>query len=502
MIDTTEPLSPGWWLKTLARQLMDRNDGREGAGIWSRRGAKPSRVRPGLNLLGDHFCGDPPLMGCAQGWAPHFREVTRLGRLNVAALVVEAKANRMPLRDFRTAAANDELGDQEARKLMRANKLKLVAREVHEGMLSLGDSYVMVTPPDDRRLLPLITAEDAREVITAEDPATGETLAGLRVYRDEWNAADWAHLFLRAGDRVDHYVAVKPGASSMTSTAFRMSRSWEWRIEAESVPAGRMPIVRFKNRRGVGEFEHHLDTLDRINDQILDKMVIAKVQAFRQRAIKGLPETDELGREIDYSDAFEAAPGSMWQVPADVEFWESQLVDMNPIRQAIKDDLEHLAAVTSTPLHTITPDAASGSAEGASLMREEHVYAVENRRDYAEPSWAEVMSVAFAFMGDSKRADVAQIEPIWGPIERYSLTERSSAAAQLNTILPTEAIFTDVLQYPPAEVPNLRTLRGRDLLLQVAQQKAQQAQEPEQDNQQTQQGQQSQQQQRQQPEAS
>lgn len=465
------PRSPAWWVKTLGVELQNRRLGRDGGRVWRRDLVKPARIRPGLDLLADHLAGDPPLLGCADGWRDHFREVARIGRLNVAALVVEAKANRMGLAGFRTAAEGDEFGDKLAAELMRENRMKVRAREVHDGMLSLGDSYAMVTPPQRGARFPVITAEDAREVITAHDPATGVTLAALKLYRDGWDATDFAHLFLRVGDAVEHHVAYHEGrSSSLTATSFQLGDRWKWRDDVARL--SRMPIVRFSNRRGRGEYEHHLDTLDRINDQILNKVVIAKIQAFRQMAIKGLPETERViedgrlvERDIDYTDAFVAAPGSMWQLPGDAELWESTPTDLGPLRMAIKDDLEHLAAVTSTPLHTITPDAASGSAEGASLMREEHVYAVEACRDHAEAGWAEVFATAFAFMGDEERAQQSQVEPIWMPIERFSLTEKASAGAQAQAFMPVERIWTDIMQYPPAEVAELRRMQGRDRLV-------------------------------------
>lgn len=469
------PQSPAWWIKILAVELQNRRHGRNGGKLWGRSLSKPIRSRPGLDLLHDHLRGDPPLLGVADGWRDHFREVARVGRLNVAALVVEAKANRMGLAGFRTAAAGDDFGDKLATELLRENNMKVRAREVHDGMLSLSDSYAMVTPPRPNKRFPVITAEDAREVITAHDAATGETLAGLKLYRDEWDAADFAHLYLRVtpddGEPYfEHHVAKHVGrTSSISESAFRMGQSWRW--DGDVAHLERMPIVRFANRGGRGEFERHLDTLDRINDQILNKVVIAKVQAFRQMAIKGLPDSEKVledgkivEREIDYDDAFIAAPGSMWQLPEGAELWESTPTDLGPLRLAIKDDLEHLAAVTSTPLHTITPDAASGSAEGASLMREEHVYAVEACRDHAEAGWAEVVATAFAFMGEDERAQQSQIEPIWAPIERYSLSEKASAAVQSRDILPIERIWTDIYQYPPSEVINLRQLQGRDRL--------------------------------------
>lgn len=467
------PYSPAWWFNMLACQLQDRRYGRMGGRRWSRTGRKPGMVRPGLDLLDSHLRGDPPLMNCAEGWKDGFREVTRLGRLNVAALVVEAKANRMVLRDFRTAAANDELGDEQARRIMRKNNLGVRSRDVHYKMLGLRDGYAMVTPKGEGEI-PIVTAEDPRECITYEDPATGETVAALKLYRDAWMNADYGHLFIREDDgSVSHHKATLGGLSTLNAKRFMLSTAWGWDGDPEYVPADQMPIIRFSNRDGVSEFELHLDTLDRINDQILDKMVIAKLQAFRQRAIKGLPDTERVfedgkivEKKIDYTDAFLAGPGELWQLPEGAEFWESAVTDMTPLLNSIKHDLIHFAAVTSTPLNFVTPDAAAGSAEGASLMREAHVYAVEACMTHAERAWAQVMATCFAFMGDEKRSDVTQIEPIWGPTERYSLAEKGVAAAQAGTSLPREAIQRDIWQYPPAEIPNLRMLSGRDFLMQ------------------------------------
>lgn len=472
--DADVPKSPAWWFKVMANQLQDRRHGRVAGRVWTRSLLEPCRQRPPLDLLADHLAGDPPLQGCADGWRDQFREIARLGRLNVAALIVEAKSNRMALRDFKTAAADDELGDEKARDIMRANNLRVKAREVHTGMLALADGYAMVTPQAKNEKYPTITAEDARECITAEDPATGQTLVGLKLFRDEYDSADIGHLFLRDDQgRVWHHKAIKRGGtSSLTNTGrFYLSNKWEWDGEPERVPHDQMPIVRFPNKDHVGEFERHLDTLDRINDQVLNKLVIAKMQAFRQRAIKGLPDTRKQVVDgkmtdvpIDYGSAFIAGPGELWKMPAEAELWESQVVDFRPILESIKDDLEHLAAVTSTPLHIITPDAATGSAEGASLQREQHVYAVEACIDHVDRPWAQVMATCFAFMGDAERANPERLEAIWGPVERFSLAERADAAAKAVGTLPREAIQRDIWQYPPAEIANLRIMTGRDFL--------------------------------------
>lgn len=479
------PKSPAWWFKILATELQDRRQGRSGKLKWSRTTKKATRVRPPLDVLHDHFRGDPPLRGVAEGWEEAFREVTRLGRLNMAELVVTARTDRMGIAGFRTAAAADELGDKLASELMMATDLAVKAGEIHDGMGALGDGYAMVTPPLAGEKYPLITDEDARECITAHDPATGRVLAGLKLFRDDWDSTDIGHLYITQADgTVEHRVAEnKSKSSAINAGRFRMSSGWEWRMDGERADVGnlsRMPLIRFRNRRGTGVFEWHLDTLDRINDQILDKLVISKIQAFRQMAVEGLPDTEQrvvdgkaVEVEIDYDGAFIAEPGSLWQVPAGVKFWESAVTDLRPLLQAIKDDLEHLAAGTKTPLHIITPDAAQGSAEGADLMRESNIYAVRRDRAHADVGWRELVSTAFAFMAEVddadkdaylERADKTQIQTVYDPIRTFSLSEMADAASKAVTTLPRDAIRRDIWQVSPEELANLKVMDGRDLL--------------------------------------
>lgn len=458
--------SPDWWFRILATRLVDRRIGRSGGRKWNRTSTTPNRMRPGLDLLDDYRRGEPPLNTLAAEWQPHVREFMRNGRLHIADLLTSSTANRMQLRDFRTAAAADEVGDTVARNIMRLNGMKVKAREIHTDMLSLGDAYTIVTPPSGEEKFPLITAESPLQVITAHDSATGRIVAGLKLFRDDWDSEDIGYLYLPGVIRR----AAKKGSTSVTAGGFRFAKTWTWDAEygasgEQVVPDGKIPMARFRNRDGVGEYEQHIGTLDRINEKIANEWWLGKVQAHRQGAIKGLPDKDEdTGKDIDYEGVFVRDPAALWRVPSDVDFWESEPADMGPLITSITKDLERLAAATSTPLHTITPDAANGSAEGASLMREEHVFKVEDRCDRADSGWAETMSLAFLFMDDRARADVSQIEPLWGPLERFSLDQKASAASQLAGILPTEAIYTDVLQYPPAEVPNLRVMRGRDRL--------------------------------------
>jgi hypothetical protein len=81
------------------------------------------------------------------------------------------------------------------------------------------------------------------------------------------------------------------------------------------VTGGLVPVVPFVNENGEAQFEPFRDHIDGIRKQILDRMTIATIQAFKQRAFKGLPKQDDDGNDIDYEGMFIAAPGAVWDLP-------------------------------------------------------------------------------------------------------------------------------------------------------------------------------------------
>jgi hypothetical protein len=440
--DASEPMSPGWWLENLGKQLY--------------------ADQPRLNLLDSYFRGNPPLPSSAPSARPAYQLFQRTSRVNFAETIVEAVRHRMIPLGFRTGADGDELGDKAARLLWQQNDLDVESVDVHQGMLALSRSYAMVGKVDDQVL---ITAEDPRQVITSHDPATRRVRAGLKVYRDESMSTDWAYLHLPGW----LYVAGRPAPKSAEVLASGFSaKHWTWSGTFPIPEAqGRVPIVRFQNARGMGEFEPHVDTLDRINTMILQRVVIAVMQAFRQRAVKGeLPSHDAAGNPIDYDSLFAAGPDALWTLPPGVEMWESAGVDMTPVLASVKADLQYLAASTFTPMHIFMPEAVTGSAEGASLAREGLVFKTRGATGRAGIGWRETVSLAFLFQGDPERANLAALEPMWASPEQLSLAERGSAAAQAKASgVPWRSIMTEIWQFPPELVDRMESERAADAFI-------------------------------------
>jgi hypothetical protein len=447
-IDTTRPGSPGWWLERMLKRLEQNQERYE--------------------LLEEYFEGCPPVPQLrTKAVKEAYRRLMSLARTNFAELVVEAVRERMSVNGFRTGAQSDELGDAEAWRIWQASGLDAASAIVHRTQLALGDAYVMVGGVDPDLEAPIITPEDPREIAVLTDPTRPrKPIAALKAFQDELTGLDRVYLFVQG------FVLRASRARGLDEKTFGYDvAGFEWSDTPQRLPGGVIPVVRFANQPDMrgnskGEFERHLPILNRINYSILSRLEIATLQAFRQRAIKGVPTHDNAGNEIDYDDLFNADPGAMWQLPAAGEVWESGQVDLGPIRDAIRHDVQDLAAVTRTPLFYLTPDANNGSAEGASLAREGLVFKTADRLATTGEAWEDVLSLAFTVLGDQERAQRRDMEIIWSSPERFTLSERYDAATKAQSAgVPWRTIMSSILQFTPQEIDRMEAERAADALL-------------------------------------
>lgn len=436
--------SPGWWLTRLFAGLQDRHR------------------RDRLKDLHQRYRGQPPLPEAADSAREIFYTFQKKSRTNFAQLIVSAVSERMNVSGFRTATDADETGDAEAGDLWIRSGLDVTSADAHDLMLNMSECFIVVGEYDEEIAAPVVTVEDPRTMISASDPlAPRRMIAALKVLYDPLVQQDQAYLFLPGrffgpGQRAQVLVAVHPAATSTIGSLPFSPKSWSWSDELSGeLTHPRMPVVRMLNKDAVGEYELHVDLLDRINHQTLQRMVIATMQAFRQRAVTGLPVTDENDVEIDYSQVFTMDPAALWQLPDTAKMWESGQVDLTPILSAVKDDVTNLAAVTKTPMHMLSPAGVNQSAEGATLAREGLVFKTEDRMNRTSHQWAQVMSLCFLQSGDPRRADLTKIQTLWQPAERLSLSERGDAASKAANDIPRRSRLIHIWQFTPAEADRM-----------------------------------------------
>lgn len=431
------------------------------------------------DTLWSYYVGDPPLPSIAAEYQDAFRDVMRKARCNYAPMSVNAMLDRMELQAVSTTKDNDTNGDDVAAEIMEESGFGARFKEALEYLFAMSESYIMAVPgAGDAELVngsptPTIHAIDPRRCVGMPDPNNPTRLAAALV-----RSYDYIH---------DEHVAnlYLPGAR------------WEKRMTPNTVGAGvwgnfadepsevitdidhlgGIPIVRLDNAHSLGEYEPHLDLLDRINDTTLQRIVGMWYQMLRQRALIGDEEEDDEfeGEEPEASsdfwkragnEIFKSDPGALWKVPEGYKFWESGQTDFTGVLNAKRDDVKEFAAVTSTPLHLITPDDANGSAEGAGLMRESATSKVRDRRERVAPQMKLLWRIVFAMAGDSDRGKRLRLH--WGPIEFRTLAEQASASSQASDTLSLEDRCERIWQMSPEETARNRQRRNAEQLLAAA----------------------------------
>lgn len=448
-IDVTTPNTPGWWLQKLARKREAR--------------------LPELHRLNSYIEGNPPLPKGVESMRPAYKEIQKTARVNLAESAVTAVSDRIAVRAIRTAAADDFDGDELAMRIWRENNLDIELADVVENMLGLRDGYMMVglDPHDEDSLV--ITGEDPRLVVTIHDPLhQSEARAGLKMYHDPDLGFDFAYLFIAGEPILDEggnptgehenarrYVAKRRRRNSNGILRFSAS-AFDWDedlggAEGESLNHRFVPIVRFRNRRGISEFERHTDTLDRINHGILQRLVISLYQAYRLRAVvvdeDDAPEEDEDGQEIDYEDILSSDPGAFIKLPLGAKMWESAQTDLTGILKAVRDDILFFMEETKTPLPAVS-DAVQQSAEGAANLKEGNQFKTERTQVRVAASLAKVFQIGFLCLEDEERAARGAIRTDFKPTSRYSLAEKADAFSKTKD-LPIETRMSEILQFDP-----------------------------------------------------
>lgn len=434
-------LSPDQWLARLTKAMDDRGQR--------------------LATLRSYMDGNAPLPEGAEGCRDAYKDFQKKARTNFGELISAAVTERLiPSGASVGGVAQD---DDTLRAIWKRNRLQIGIADVLDDMIGLSAGYLIVSEGPGRKAI--VTRERPEQVITEQSAARPDQVrAGLKVYRDEIDGFDIAKLHLPGF--VHTYYRELRDTSGLFKASIKVQGDWVY-AGTEETGLRFVPIFPFLNRGGMGEFEAHVDILDRINWNILQRLVITAMQAYRQRALVSesgdpLPTTDADGNEIDYDEMFAASPGALWELPPGFKLWESQQTDISAILAANKDDITHLAAVTRTPMSTLIPDGANQSAEGASFAKEGLVFKAGDRRARAAASLDLALGAALA-IERGLDMPVEDVESKWLPVERQSLAERADAATKAQD-LPWRTRMTDIWQFSEDRVDGMETERAADAL--------------------------------------
>ena len=466
MIDANVARSPGWYFKQLMNRLCDRQRQND------------------LVLLHNYLIGKPPLPRGAENARSAYESFVSMARLNLAELITSAVGNRMRPVGFGTVRENDATGDKVVASLWHRAGLPVINGEVHRNMLAMRESYVVVGEVDEETDAAVVTVEDPRYMIGIPDPTRPNKLrAALKVKYDEEDDVDRGYLYLPGsvtGGRAQIWVAKRKAWGKLGGFWGWNPREWDWDPDhSGELIHDRIPVVRFNNLAELGEYEPHLPALDKINHQILQKMTIAVMQAFRQRWVSGLDthypddyEVEELrGKPIDYSDVFVSDPAAMWQIPAEAKIGEAASVDLTPLITGIQEDIKQLAFASSTPIYMVDAGGDNQSAESASTNREALLFKAKDRIERVKPRWSQVVALMMLQAGETDLKLLGSLQTKFAPPELLSLAERADAASKAANDVPRRSRLLDLWGFEPEVVDRMMAEWTEEQLL--AQQTAQ-----------------------------
>lgn len=393
-----------------------------------------------------------------------------MSRNNFAKLIVDATTDRLGIIGFRTSGGSGEYGDKEAMDLFERDGMDSKAQEAMGLACGYRNSYLLVDPNSGRQqVIPPTNAsvinDTAGEPVVAltvnRDRALGRQI--LRIYTRSVNdltgeAEGPVQMFIATKE--DHPLQSKyPRGVKLTryDSEVELNRNirvgWTW-WKGTSPKVTRIPVTALTNRDGRNEFELHQPVINRLNHMIYQRVIIATMQAFRQRAIKGnFPAVDpKTGKSIDYGEMFESGPARLWLLPTDAEMWESQQTSFQDILLSVKDDLKDLASATYTPMSYFS-DSVNNSAEGANLQRENYISKIEDRQRRFGAALRRHQSVLLELNGMVDRSDPTDIEVIWSPSHVYTLSERVQAFVSLKGVgMSTRTALREGLGMTPKEI--------------------------------------------------
>lgn len=412
---------------------------------------------PRIAELRKYATGDAPMPELGRNTQASWEAFRKKARTDYAGLACQSIAGRIVPIGVEVGTDRNGPAVDALRTVWRDNRLSVVFRDAIRTMLAVRVAYLITGIRDGQ---PIITSEPPERVITAPDPVQPwRARAALKAWRDNDAGKDYALVWI-PGVRQRYVRAVTTGSGTIRGT---ISGGWDPDGEPE-VYDGPVPVFAVENEDGKAEFEPHIDVIDRINLGKLQRLVLTAYQAFKARAMKGLPESDEDGNDIDWAKRLDFAPGALIDLPEGIDVWESEAVDIRPLLEGEKTDAKDFAAVMQLPVATFVPD--NQSAEGAKGAHKGEIQRAKDRRDRVKAPMEASLVAALRVLG----LDAGQtVEVKFENPEYVSMAEKAAAAAQAKAGGKTQRwIDQNIWNMSPDEIDREESDRAAEQLQTLA----------------------------------
>jgi hypothetical protein len=406
---------------------------------------------PALRRLDRYYRGRHELSFASDKYRSAFGRTLRALVSNWMGLVVDACEERLTVTGFRF---DSDEADADAWAIWQANALDRDSHLVQTDALVFGRAAVLVWAGADGQ--PRITPESPLQTAVAYAPGDRRArVAAIKRWVEDDGTA-FLNLFLP--DEVRRFVAtskIPPAEQGQLAAPVE----WEAR-DTIANPLGVVPLVEFANNpRTLGdpmsEIEGVLPLQDAANKLLADTLVAAEFSAFKQRWATGMeiPTDPESNQPVE---PFDAAVTRLWLAEdAQTRFGEFAATELGNYTGAIDTIVQHIASISKTPAHYLSPSADRLSGESIRAAESGLVAKVRRKQIVFGEAWEETIRLAFAVLDDA-RANAASAETIWSDPETRTESEHVDALTKLQTLGVPWATLMELADFSPQQIARMR----------------------------------------------
>lgn len=420
--------SPEWWRDRLYAALCKRS--------------------AETQIFDDYYECEHPLPFLHEKARDPFRRLLKMSRANYCELVVDAFVGRLEVAGFQSDVAGDS--DREAWQLWQDNNLDGGSQLAFLEAAIRGEAYMLVSPPEGRRKTWRITPEHPTQVITEAMPGEpGELAAALKLWLDDWTARLCCTLYLP--DRIYKFDAPEPKMGGKPQWQRREVAGEEWggRNVLGDIPFGQMANRPRMLKPGASELRSVTGIQDRTNKTIADRMMTQEAAAFPQKWATGMEiPVDENGQDIEPFDV--AVNKILIAEETGAKFGQFAAADLSSYLKGKREDVEDIAAITSTPPHYLLGSMVNLSAEALKAAEAGLIHKIYARRRFLEEGLERTMRLA-GFGASSARI-------VWKSPEWRTEGELVDALVKMSTLGVPREVLWERWGATPQEIERWRLL--------------------------------------------
>lgn len=414
-----------------------------------------------------------------------YKRFTKLARINLSDAVVSAVTERQIPAGFRIVG--DPLASVDAAdEIYYQNHMDLQIPLMCEDVGWHGMSFTLVAQGYGNETIHYVSPwacemsddEDAGIIYSFDEVKQVERIMLLRLERDEHGKAVrvYSHTAERESESptlvspADMKLVEQIGDTydSDAPRTWKPQSGWHWVDEQDSssfqyaVACDHIPLFRQRSSDMHSQIFKHIGTIQRIDHSIFDRLCITTMQAFRQRAVKGLdhlyyeegdPQVENglanIGDPVDFAATLTMGPAGLWALPEGVDVWESATTDIRQLTEAESAEIKNLAQASRTPLDLLSPDV-QGSASGADLKREGLIFKVNRLNKLANDMLVRVVRMALTLQGNG---DVAsRFEMTWEPVADVGVLEKAQAMSFVQATMPVRTALRMIWKMTPSQI--------------------------------------------------